>query len=106
MKKEIKKGINAPITIVEINTRDNVVDNNISLFNSDLLTIDIDNPKAIAPLIVPEQLQIPRSTKLNLKFDTWNKSISIHIPKTETNLPHITTHNSKNIKLQLKATWK
>ena len=94
------------MTMVEINTKDKVVDNNISLFNSDLLTIDIDNPKAIAPLIVPEQLQIPLSTKLNLKLDTWNKSIRIQMPKTETNLPHITTHNSNNIKLQLKATWK
>ena len=87
-------------------TRDKVVDNKISLFNSDLDTIDMDDPKAIAPLIVPEQLQIPLSTKLNLKFDTWNKSINIHMPKTETNLPHITTHNSNSIKLQLKATWK
>ena len=92
------------MTIVEINTKDKVVLNKISLFNWDLLTIEIDNPKAIAPLIVPEQLQIPLSTKLNLKFETWNKSMRMQIPNTDTNLPHITTHNSKSMKLQLKAT--
>ena len=66
----------------------------------------MDNPKAMAPLIVPEHPQIPLSTKLNLKLVTWNKSIKTHIPYTETNLPTTTTINSNIIKLQLKATWK
>ena len=61
-------------------TRDKVVDNKISLFNFLSETIEIDNPKAIAPLIVPEQAEIPFSVNDNLKLSAPNKYIRKHIP--------------------------
>ena len=73
----MKYGINAPKTIVEIKTKDKVVDNKISLFNCLSDTILIDKPNAIAPLIVPEQLEIPFSMKLsNLSSTRFSFNIS------------------------------